>query len=422
MSGSVGNFYRSAAWRLTLAALLILAGNRQLSAHKVTPDPTVDVFLKAAAGDHLTVKVWLPMIALGDANLQRTSDGHFIPEQIRPALDVVARGIARDLELQEGDDPLPAPSVTTTMSPDESFVAIDLDYPLQANQSDLSARFHTFRGQGQLVATQIHYTSEAGRTRNFVVDGQPVRISFAPSFIEVLRHFVDEGSDVLFEGADFLLLTLCLIAVARSNRVMAAATAAVLAGQIVVVGLSAAGLLARSPSTVFVVGALAASAVVVLAIQDVASPQSPWVPALCFAFGVMSGPAIAGRLLHDWGFAGSHVLAAVAGFILTIAIGEIWVTALLWSAAGLIRRRGRIAELAVLSTAIFAGHAALHRVIDQGQALADAGTLTFDRFMFSLTVGWALLILAAGILSTLFSGTAVARSAWLDSPSEIETR
>jgi hypothetical protein len=233
---------------------------------------------------------------------------------------------------------------------------------------------------------------------------------------------VDEGSDVLFEGADFLMLAVCLIAVARSNRAMSVATAAVLAGQIVVVGLSAAGLLALSPSTMLVLGTLAASAVVVLAIQDVASPQSPWLPALCFAFGVMSGPAIASRLLHDWGFAGSHILVAPVGFILTVAIGEIWVMALLWSAAGLIRRRGRIAELVVLSTAVFAGHAALHHVIDQGQALADAGTFTFDRFMFSVTVGWALLIVTAGILSTLFSGTAVDRSPWLARPSRIETR
>jgi hypothetical protein len=159
-----------------------------------------------------------------------------------------------------------------------------------------------------------------------------------------------------------------------------------------------------------------------LAIQDVASPQSPWLPALCFAFGVMSGPAIASRLLHDWGFAGSHVLAALVGFIVTVAIGEIWVMALLWSAAGLIRRRGRIAELAVLSTAIFAGHAALHRVIDQGQLLADAGTFTFERFMFTVTVGWALLILTAGILSTLLSGATVGRSPWLARASKVETR
>ena len=308
------------------------------------------------------------------------------------------------------------------MSPDESFVAIDLDYLIQASRTDLSARFQTFRAQGQLIATEIHYTSAEGPTRNFVVDGQPVRISFAPSIIEVLRHFVDEGSDVLFEGADFLLLAVCLIAVARSNRAMGVATAAVLAGQIVVVGVSAAGLLAPSPSTMLVLGALAASVVVVLAIQDMASPQSGWLPALCFAFGVMSGPAIASRLLHDWGFAGSHVLAALAGFIVTVAIGEIWVIALLWSAAGLIRRRGRIAEVAVLSTAIFAGHAALHRAIDQGQALADAGTFAFDRLMFTVTVGWALLILTAGILSTLFSGTAVGRSPWLARARKAETR
>jgi hypothetical protein len=421
MSGSVPNFYRPAARRLALAAVLLFVGSGQLSAHKVTPDPTVDVFLRAA-GNHLTVKVWLPMIALGDANLPRTPDGHVIQDQIRPALDIVARGIARDLELQEGDDPLPAPSVVTTMSPDESFVAIDLDYPIQPDRTDLSARFHTFRGQGQVIATQVHYTVDEGHTRSFVVDSQPVRIAFAPTIIEVFRHFVDEGSEVLFEGADFLLLAIGLIAVGRGNRAMGVATAAVLGGQIVVIVLSAAGLLALSPSAMIVLAALAASAVVVLAIQDVASPESRWLPALCFAFGVMSGPAIASRLLHDWGFAGSHVLAAPLGFILTVSIGEIWVVALLWSAAGLIRRRGRIAELAVLSTAIFAGHAALHRVIDQGQALADAGTVTFDWFMFVVTVGWALLILIAGILATLFSGTAADRSQWLASPGKIETR
>jgi hypothetical protein len=42
--------------------------------------------------------------------------------------------------------------------------------------------------------------------------------------------------------------------------------------------------------------------------------------------------------------------------------------------------------------------------------------------MFSVTVGWALLILTAGILSTLFFGDAVGRSPWLARPSKIETR
>jgi hypothetical protein len=389
--------------RVVLAAVLLLLGGAPLSAHKVVPDPIVQVFLKPA-GDHLAVKVWLPVIALGDANLPRTSDGRFIQGEIRAALDVVARGVARDLELQAGDFPLAFPSVATTLSPDESFVAIDLDYPLQTDQTDLSARFHTFRGNGQVIATEVHYIVDDTHTRTFVVDGQPQRISFAPNMVEVFRHFVDGGIDVLRQNVDFILFAICLIAVARFSGTTAVAVAAFAVGQILVVFLSAAGLLTLSPSAMLALAALAASVVVVLAIQDVTSPESRWLPALCFAFGALNGAGIAARLAHEWGFTGAHVATALLGFVLTVLIGQVWVIALLWSAAGLIRRRGRIAELAVVSTAIFAGHAAVHRVIDQGQALADAGTFTLDRFLFTVTVGWALLILCAGILGTVLSG------------------
>jgi HupE/UreJ protein len=408
-------------WRVALATALALVGGGSLQAHKVTPDPTVEVFVKRT-GDHLAVKVWLPMIALADANLPRTPDGHFIQDQIRPALDIVARGIARDLELQADEDPLAPPTVATTMSPDESFLAIDLDYPVGAGRSDLSARFHTFRGNGQVIVTQVHYSVDDRPARSFIVDGQPLRISLAPSAIEVVRHFVDEGSDVLFESADFLLFSVCLIAVARSSRTMSVAVAGLLAGQIAVVALSAANVVVLSPSTMTVLAALAASAVVVLAIQDVTSPESRWLPALCLAFGAMSGAGIASRLLHDWGFTGTHVTAGLLGFLFTVSIGEIWVVALLWSAAGLIRRRGRIAELAVLATALFAGHAALHRVMDQGQALADAGTFSLDRFLVTVTVGWALLILSAGVLETLVSAEIDAEPRGLVRAEKIETR
>jgi hypothetical protein len=402
MSGSIIAIGRLVT-RIVLAAVLLFLGRAQLSAHKVVPDPIVQVFLKPA-GDHLAVKVWLPVIALGDANLPRTSEGRFIQDEIRAALDVVARGVARDLELQAGEFPLAFPSVATTLSPDESFVAIDLDYPLQADQTDLSARFHTFRGNGQVIATEVHYIVDDTHTRTFVVDGQPQRISFAPGVVEVFRHFVDDGIDVLLQNVDFLLLAICLIAVTRLSRTTAVGVASFLVGQVLVVFLSAVGLLTLSPSVMSALGALAASVVVVLAIQDVTSPESQWLPALCFSFGVLNGAGIGARLVHEWGFTGAHVAAALLAFVLTVSIGQAWVIALLWSAAGLIRRRGRIAELAVVSTAIFAGHASVHRVIDQGQALAEAGTFTLDRFLFSVTVGWALLILCAGIIGTALSG------------------
>jgi hypothetical protein len=421
MSGTGRHVCPHRVYRVAVAVLFFLVGGIGLSAHNVTPDPTVEVFLRVTR-DHLAVKVWLPMIALSDANLPRTPDGHLAQDQIRPALDVVARGLARDLELQQGDSPLSAPSVATTLSPDESFLAIDLDYAVPGDQADLSARFHTFRSNGQLIATQVHYVVDDRRTRTFVVDGPPQRISFAPTVIEVVRHFVDEGSDVLFEGADFLLLAVCLVAVGRIGRTLGAAVASVLAGQALTVLLAAGGLLALSPTVMSLCAALAASAVVVLAIQDVTSPASRWLSPLCFAFGTMNGADVAARLLHDWGFTGDHAVAGLLGFLLTVSIGELWVIAILGSAAGLIRRRGRIAELAVLSAAIFAGHAALHRVIDQGQALADAGTYTLDRFLFTVTIGWALLIVCAGMLDTILSAGAGTRSRLLTRPGTIETR
>jgi len=405
---------------VVISVLLLLGGN-SLLAHKVAPDPVVQVFLRAT-GDRLAVKVWLPIVALGDANLPRTPDGRFVQDEIRPALEVVARGIARDLQLQEGADPLPAPTVATTLSPDDSFVAIDLDYPIRAGGTDLSGRFHTFLGNGQPIATEVHYVVDDRRTRTFVIDSQAQRISFAPTVLEVLRHFVDQGVDVLLEDADFVLFAICLVAVARSIRTMAIAVAAMLAGQIVVIVLSAAGLLAVSPSAMLVLAALAASAVVVLAIQDFTSAESRWLPFLCFTFGAMSGVGISARLLHDWGFTGTHIVTALVGFVLTVSIGEGWVIALLSSAAGLIRRRGRVAELAVMSLAVFAGHAAVHRVIDQGQALADAGTFTLDRFLFTVTIGWAMLILCAGIIGTLLSARNGSSRSFAARPSEIEIR
>ena len=384
-----------------MVALLLLLARGELAAHKVTPDPTVEVFLQPT-GNHLAVKVWLPIVALADANLPRASDGHFKQDEIRPALDVVARGIARDLELQEDDVPLSTRAVTTTLSPDESFVAIDLDYPLTAGRTDISGRFHAFRGNGQIIATQVHYIVDDRQARTYVVDAQAERIAFTPGVLEVLQHFVDLGSNALVEGADFLLLAICLIAVARDARTMAGAIGAVLLGQAVVIVLAAGGFVVLSSMALSVLAALAASTIVVLAIQDVTSPRSRWLLLLCFVFGALGGAGISARLLHEWGFTGGHAFTGVIGFLATVSIGEVWALALLWSAAGLIRRRGRVAELALLSTAIFAGHAALHRVVDQGQMLADAGAFTLEGFLFTVTMVWGALILIAGMVETLW--------------------
>ena len=386
--------------RFALAALFFFATVGQGFAHNVTPDPVVDVFLRAT-GDRLAVKVWLPIAALSDANLPRTPDGHFVPGEIGPALDLVARGIARDLELQQGNEPLPTPTLTTTLSPDESFVAIDLEYHIDQNRDDLSGRFHTFRANGQVIATRAHYVVNDRTTRTFAVDGPPERITFEPGVLHVLQRFIDKGTDLLLSGAQFLMFAVCLIAVGRPRQAIIVASAALLAGQAVAAVLSVGGFLVIAPSAEFIVEALGASAIVVLALQNLASPRSRWLTLLCLAFGATSGAEIGATLSREWAFAGTHVFAGLIGSLLTLSVGEIWIVALLWSAAGLIRRRGRVADLAVMSLSLFAGHAALHRIADAAQQLADTGIFTLDRFLFALIAGWAVVILSAGILDAL---------------------
>jgi hypothetical protein len=389
--------------------VLALGSAVSLSAHKVTPDPTVQFFVRPA-GDRVSVKVWLPVVALADANLPRTSDGHFIAGEIRGALELVARGIARDLELQQGAEPLGSPTVVTTLSPDESFVAIDLDFPSQSGTGDLSARFHPFRAYGQIIATEVRYIVDDNTARTVVVDGQAQRISFTPGVVQVAQQFVNEAGAALFDGTDLLLWAVCLVAVAGAARRIAVAVVSLLAGHVLVVALVVSGLLTLSTSASMVMAALAASTVVMLAIQTFGAPASRWLPLLGFAFGAFSGAATGNRLLHEWGFAGDHGGVAFLAFVLTLSAGQLWLVALLASAAGLVRRRGRAAELAVLSTAIFAGHAAIHRVVDQGQALADAGTYSLDRFLFTLTTGWAALILCAGIISAVLPSRLATRA------------
>ena len=401
MFGSLGHSGQGPLRRLLLAGLLAVAGCATLAAHDVTPPTGVDVFLQPGPAQ-LVVKVWLPMPALTDANLPWTEDGRLDQEQIRPALDLVARGVARDLDLRHSGEPLSPSAVATTLSPDESFVAVDLTYPALSSSADLSARFHTFRGDRGQIPTRVHYVVDAQTTRTFLVDAGPQRISFSPTVTDVLRRFVDTGIAALRDGAEFLLVAVCLVAVSRQRRTLVVAAGSLLAGQLLATVTVASGVVALTPETTAAISALAASAIAVLAIQTIVSPESRWLPALCVLVGLSSGAARLGTtLLRESAFAGGHGLSAGLALAAAVSVGEIWAIALMSAAAGLLRGRGRLAELAVMSAAIFAGHAALHRVVDQSERLVDAGATTVDRFFIMLTLGWAIAVLCAGIVSTL---------------------
>jgi len=188
--------------RLLTALLLLSVGLAHPSAHTVVPEPIVDAVVRTA-GDRLTVQLRLPILALADANLPKSADGHFVQNEIGPALVLVGRGIARDLELQQGDDALPMPTIAASLSPDETFATVDLEYLVRPNRTDFSALFHTFRSGGQIIRTQVRYVVNPDTTRTFSIEGEPQRVAFDPGSFQAVQHFLARGTDTLLNGGDF---------------------------------------------------------------------------------------------------------------------------------------------------------------------------------------------------------------------------
>jgi hypothetical protein len=390
------------ARRLLPALLLFSVGLARPSAHNVAPEPIVDALVRTDS-DHLIVQLQLPVLALADANLPKSSDGSLAKDQIGPALVLVGRGIARDLELQQGDEVLPMPAITASLSPDNAVATVDLDYIVRSGRTDFSARFHTFRSGRQVIATQVRYVVDADTTRTFNVTGDPERIVFEPGAVQALQHFLARGTDLVLNGGDFFLFALCLIAPFRSTRALIGACMALLAGQWLTLAFSGLNVVTVTPVVLLGIQATAASTIAVAALQDLVNPQSRWLWPLAFVFGLANGVDIGTRFLSESSFAGSHVVLGLLACLAVVALGQVWIVAIVSSAAGLLRRQGQAAQWAVLAVSLFAGHAALDRLVDRGQALADSGSVTLDRFLLTLTLAWATTILCAGILDAILS-------------------
>lgn len=386
--------------RLLTAVLLLSAGIARTSAHNVRPEPVVEVFVKPT-GDHVTVQLRLPIAVLADANLPRNPDGRLAQNDIAQALNLVARGIARDLEFQQGDDLLAMSAVSASLSADEELALIDLDYLIGPDRSPLSARLRPFRAGGQVVRTDAHYIVDARAPRTFRIAGEPERVTFEPAPTQVLGRFIRRGIEVLLSASDYFLFALCLIAPLRSRRAFLGACTALLAGQAIGIVSVSVGRLPVTPAVLLTIQASAVSAVVVAAIQDLVNPHSRWLWPLALTFGLANGLSIGERFLSEASFAGSYVALGLLAWLIAIELGQVWVIALLASAAGLLRRRGLIAQLAVLALALFAGHTSLHRLVDRSELLAELGAITLDRFLMILTLAWACLILCTGILEAI---------------------
>lgn len=375
-----------------------------VSAHDVPLEQIVTISVSASRSP-ITVSVRIPTALLADANLPKTETGHLRLDQMEPALRVVAADVANTLAVEQDETPLPVRSsravlVVTEPGAQQVFwnqASVDVEITYNAvSQGGLSARVNTFPSRVETVRTVVTYEGANGGARMFSLVGAPERVMFDPDRSDVVRGFVVRSVRTLLDHADWFLFLIVLAVPLRTLREHRPTIAALPGAHAVGVMV---GALWRSSAgdLLILVQLVAASAIVIAALQNVAGATIRWRWPLALGFGALAGYAVGRALQNEIVFAGSHVAVALVTSDAIATLCLIWAGAVLWTVAGLLSRLGLPDRAATLLLSIVVAHSAVHAVMDRGELLAQSGRVTGASAVIGLTLAWTLIILAVGI-------------------------
>src|SRR5882724_5412586 len=102
-----------------LLVMMLVMTLAPVSAHDVIVDQVVEMLVEPH-GDQLLVHLHVPVTVIGDANLPRLANRALDLTTIGNALPVVAADIARNLDVQQGDDVLADPVATARVGADRT--------------------------------------------------------------------------------------------------------------------------------------------------------------------------------------------------------------------------------------------------------------------------------------------------------------
>lgn len=382
----------------TLVVCVALLATVTVHAHDDQPRPTVDVTV-TPNGSALVINARLPIAALMEANLPRTSDRKLDPVAAMAPLQLVARDIAARFDVSQNGEPLPFPTVVATLTPDLSAAEMVLQYVIQPGGAPLSARLRAFRSIPEAVPTRARFVlpGESGG-REFLATGAPELVVFNPTFGQTLRLFAERGARLVVEGWAMFLFLLALIFPARGAGLQRRYVASLLGTQAITAAIAAA--IGVSAAVVPIGMGIAASAIVLATLIGTVRPQSPWMTPLIVVFGVGNGIAVGASLVAASPYAGDHALVAFSALVVTAALGQLWLALLLSAVRDVAVRRGLPARGAALAVLVYACHGALHLLLDQTTLASAATTWSVEHLLTALVLAWAAVSLAAGVAAT----------------------
>jgi hypothetical protein len=387
---------------LTLLTVITLLAPA-VAAHDVVVDQVVLIAVEQQA-DQLLIRLHVPVSVFGNAAL--------------PPVEDVAADIARSLDVRLAAASLPAPVATARLAGDQASVDIALLYASRADAPGLSARLNVFAAGERPVRTVLRQRLTSGREHTLSVTGPPVRVTFDPDTRDVLGDFTARGVRTLLGAADALLFLVCVLLTVRRARSAAALFGALALGQSITLAIALA-LPVLSPDSLTALAMVAASAVVIAALQVVVRAQLRWTFVLTFAFGVLSGFAFGNTLSASTPFAGSHVIAGSAAFAGLALLGEFWFGAIAWATRAWLDERGVSERIVTVLGSLLIAHTALHLAMDRGSVLAESGGFGGERALIWVTLGWVCVMLVFA-LSNFVRGRTVSPAALGAAPESAE--
>jgi hypothetical protein len=384
---------------VVMAALLLPTA---APAHEVVVEQIVRIDMQVQ-GDRLVVGIHVPATALGDARLPRLADGTLDRATIDGVLPIVTADVVRNLDLRQDGTALRASSAASRVGGDRLSIDIEATYRIDG-AAGLSARLNAFRSEPlQPVRTIVRFVPASGAAPIISVVGPPVRVSFDPALADALQDFLARGLTTVLAFGDHLLMLVCLLVPARSTRDAVRVMMTMIAAQAVGMTIGVAGSNALGP-VLPAAAMIAASVVVVAAVQNIVRVRPGFVAASAVGFGALNGLAFGRAFAIEAQLAGAHALGAFGVFLAVVAAAELWLGAVVAATRAWLDGRGVAERIMTPVASALIAHAAVHHVLDRGADVARSGSFAAEHAVVALTLGWAAVMVAIAVYEALRLG------------------
>jgi hypothetical protein len=380
--------------KLLMLLVMICAPAVVVRAHDIPADITVRTFLKPE-GQRLHFLVRVPLKAMRDIEFPKRGPGYLDLPRIEKFLqDASTQWIADFTEIDEGNTPLPKPSVIdarVSLESDKSFASYEealahvtgprlpdgtdlywdqamldvlLDYRIQSDRSDFSIH-PAFERLGLRVVTALRFMPPNGVVRAFEFVGDPGLVRLDPRWHQAALRFVQLGFFHILEGTDHLLFLFCLVIPFRRWRPLVAVVTSFTVAHSITLLASALNL---GPDALWfppLIETLIAVSILYMALENIVGGDIGRRWMITFGFGLVHGFGFSFALGQTLQFAGSHLLASLLSFNVGVELGQLLVLVLLIPSLEILFRFAVAERIGTIILSTIVAHTAWHWMIDR---------------------------------------------------------